>query len=107
MPPEWASPEDILEAAATGYRLDRWDGQEHHVEVWCEKDALSGIIEPVCGRYHVRFLANRGYSSSTAMYDAAQRFVEARDWGRAPVVIYLGRPRSQRDRHEPRRRRPP
>ena len=90
MPPEWASPQDILEAAAAGYRLDRWDGQEHHVEVWCEKDALSSVIEPVCGRYHVRFLANRGYSSSTAMYEAAQRFVEARDWGRAPVVIYLG-----------------
>ena len=89
-PPDWSSPEAVLEAAAAGYRLDRWEGQADHVEVWCEKDALSSVIQPVCGRFHVRFLANRGYSSSTAMYDAAQRFVDARDRGRYPVVIYLG-----------------
>ena len=89
-PPDWSSPGDILESAASSYRLDRWEGQDHHVEVWCEKDALSSVIEPVCGRFHVRFLANRGYSSSTAMYDAAQRFAEAKDLGREPVVIYLG-----------------
>ena len=55
------------------------DGQDHHVEVWCEKDAMSRVIDPVCGRFHVRFLANRGCSSSTAMYA-----------GQQPVVIYLG-----------------
>ena len=91
MPPAWSSPEDILESAARSYRLDRWEGQKHHVEVWCEKDALSSVIEPVCERYHVRFMANRGYSSSTAMYDAAQRLSDAADErGKWPVVIYLG-----------------
>ena len=90
MPPHWASPHDIMEAVAQQYRVDRWQGQYYHVEVWCEKDALSSVIEPVCNRYHVRFLANRGYSSSSAMYDAAQRFLAATDEGRAPVVIYLG-----------------
>ena len=90
MPPHWSSPSAILESAARSYRLDRWQGQINHVEVWCEKDALSSVIEPVCERYHVRFLANRGYSSSTAMYDAAQRFNDAADRGKQPVVIYLG-----------------
>ena len=66
------------------------DGQDHHVEVWCEKDAMSRVIDPVCGRFHVRFLANRGCSSSTAMYAAAQRCLEAKDRGQQPVVIYLG-----------------
>ena len=90
MPSQWDNPADILSAAASSYRLDRWQGQPHHVEVWCEKDALSGVIEPVCRRYHVRFLANRGYSSSTAMYDAAKRFEDAWDLDRSTVVIYLG-----------------
>ena len=90
MPPHWSSPSAIMESAARSYRLDRWEGQANHVEVWCEKDALSSVIEPVCERYHVRFLANRGYSSSTAMYDAAQRFNDAADRGKQPVVIYLG-----------------
>ena len=89
-PPDWSSPGEVLESAARSYRVDRWQGQGHHLEVWCEKDALSSVIEPVCGRYHVRFLANRGYSSSTAMYDAAQRFLEAGHRGQSPVVIYLG-----------------
>ena len=89
-PPDWSSPAEVLESAAQGYRVDRWEGQAHHLEVWCEKDALSSVIEPVCNRYHVCFLANRGYSSSSAMYDAAQRFRDAGDQGRQPVVIYLG-----------------
>ena len=89
-PSDWSSPADILEAAAQSYRLDRWEGQEYHVEIWCEKDALSSVIEPVCRDYHVRFLANRGYSSSTAMYDASKRFLEAMRADKWPVVIYLG-----------------
>ena len=89
-PPDWSSPADILAAAAQSYRLDRWEGQTHHVEIWCEKDALSSVIEPVCRDYNVRFLANRGYSSSTAMYDASKRFMVARRKGQWPVVIYLG-----------------
>ena len=89
-PPDWSSPEAVLHAAASGYRLDRWEGQAYHVEVWCEKDALSTVIQPVCARFHVRFLASRGYNSSTAMYDAALRFEAARSVGREPVVIYLG-----------------
>ena len=55
MPPDWSSPKAILESAARSFRLDRWEGQQNHVEVWCEKDALSSVIEPVCDRYHVRF----------------------------------------------------
>ena len=91
MPPHWSSPSAIMESAAQGYRLDRWEEQEYHVEVWCEKDALSSVIEPVCERYHVRFMTNRGYSSSTAMYDAAQRLAAAADErGKWPVVVYLG-----------------
>ena len=90
MPPDWSSPKAILESAARSFRLDRWEGQQNHVEVWCEKDALSSVIEPVCDRYHVRFLANLGYSSSTAMYDSARRFSDAADRGKWPVVVYLG-----------------
>ena len=90
MPPDWAGPASVMRAAVQNYRLDRWEGQAYHVEVWSEKDALSGILEGVCYRYHVRLLANRGYSSVTALYDASLRFDEAADVGKEPVVIYLG-----------------
>ena len=90
MPPHWKGPDEILKDAAAQFRLDRWEGQQNYVEVWCEKDALSSIIEPITNSFHVRFMANRGYSSSTAMYDGAQRCLEAWGKGRFPHIIYLG-----------------
>ena len=35
-------------------------------------------------------MANRGYSSSTAMYDASKRLYWADREGKRPVIIYLG-----------------
>ena len=89
-PADWTGAGEILNVASRQFRLDRWAGQEFHVEVWCEKDALSSVIEPICARYHVRFMANRGYSSATAMYDAAKRMEDAARRNQWPIVIYLG-----------------
>ena len=90
MPSSWAGPAAILDSAAYGYRLDRWQGQANYVEIWCEKDALSSVIEPVCNTFHIRFLADRGYASATAVYDGAKRFEEAATDGKTPYLIYLG-----------------
>ena len=90
MPSHWGSPVDILRSAKESYRLDRWENQPYFVEVWCEKDALSSILEPVCNRWHVRYLAGHGYLSTTAVYDAAKRFDAENAEGRTPVVVYLG-----------------
>jgi hypothetical protein len=73
IPTAWENPAEIVRAAANQFRVDRWEGQEIYVEVMVEKDALSGILEPVCRELHVRFTANKGYSSSSAMYDAGKR----------------------------------
>ena len=90
IPQDWRHPGHILDSAIASYRLNRWADQDYYVEVWCEKDALGSVLEPIADRFHVPFMANRGYSSSTALYDAAQRFREVTDGGRQAVVIYLG-----------------
>lgn len=90
VPSEWKDPESILRAAANQYRLDRWYGQDNYVEVWCEKDALSSVIEPVCNRMHVRYMANKGYSSITAIYDASKRLRDAWFDEKDIRLIYLG-----------------
>lgn len=90
LPNEWENPAEIVRAAAHGFRVNRWIGQTNYVEVMVEKDALSGILRPVCSEYHVRFTANKGYSSSTAMYDAGRRFLEQGDDGKNLYLIYLG-----------------
>jgi hypothetical protein len=87
----WDSPAEIVRAAAIGFRIDRWEGQENYVEVMVEKDALSGILVPVCRGLDIRFTANKGYSSSSAMYEAGKRIY--REYVRNDKqihIIYLG-----------------
>lgn len=90
-PPMWKSPAEIVQAAAEQFAIDRWEDQKIHVEVMVEKAALEGILIPVCRELGIRFTANRGYSSSSTMYEAAQRMQEKILKGhKAIVVVYLG-----------------
>ena len=89
-PSEWRDPAHIIETGIRSYRLPRWADQDYHLEVWCEKDALTTVLEPITNRYHVSLLAHTGFSSSTALYHAAKRFQEIEEGGRHPVVLYLG-----------------
>lgn len=76
-PNQFRDLDDLVETALGVYRLDRWEGQAFYVELWVEKDALAGILEPLANEYHVHMMVNRGYSSQTAMYDAGKRFLRA------------------------------
>lgn len=86
----WDSPKQIIEAAAETYYRSRWADQRNYIEVWVEKDAVSNIIQPVCQEYDVTFMANRGYSSQSAMYDAAKRYEAAHFEGKTITLIYFG-----------------
>ena len=44
---EFADLQELAEAALASYRLPRWDGQRSYVELWVEKDALAGVLEPL------------------------------------------------------------
>jgi len=86
----WKSPAQIVRAAAEQFRTDHWVGQDCYVEVMVEKDALSGILEPVCRGLDIRFTANKGYSSSSAMYEASKRIYRAAREGKEVHLFYLG-----------------
>lgn len=88
--PSWGSPEAIIAAVAEQYQEDRWSGQEYRPEVWIEKDALIGVIEPVCERYRVPYFACRGYTSQSEQYAAGKRFRSAQRRGLTPIVLHLG-----------------
>jgi len=55
--------------------------------VWCEKDAVAGVLQPVTDRYEVLLFPCRGYDSYSALKDAGERIRRA---GRPTVVLYLG-----------------
>jgi len=84
---EFSDLEDLVEAAIRSYRLPRWEGQEYYAELWVEKDALAGVLTPLARQFHVTLMVNRGYSSQSAMYESAQRFLNS---GRSPLLFYLG-----------------
>lgn len=109
---EWLNIQSLVASALWSYRLPRWKGQDSYAELWVEKDALAGVLEPLASEYHVTLMVNRGYSSASAMYESARRFIEACredpdedetlmvgqatyegetvDLARVPVLFYLG-----------------
>lgn len=86
---KWNSIGEIISACAEQYHVDLWAGQENHVEVMVEKQALEGVLEPVCHRWDVPFTANKGYSSSSALYEAGKR-LQAKYREKELHIIYLG-----------------
>ena len=89
-PSHWDSPADIVRAAADSFRIDKWEDQSAHVEVMIEKQALEGILIPVCAELDIRFTANKGYSSQSAMYRAGKRMGKAVINGKDVYIMYLG-----------------
>jgi hypothetical protein len=89
-PSSFNSPKEILQTALNQYMCPRMEGQENYIEVWVEKDALSGVLKRVTSLYHIPILVNRGYSSASAMFDSYERFAPAIEKGRKCTVLYLG-----------------
>ncbi|MFA6118165.1 MAG: hypothetical protein WC729_29530 [Sphingomonas sp.] len=91
---EWPDLSAAVKTIERVYRLPRWEGQDYYVELWVEKDALAGVLQPMADKYHVTMMVNRGYSSQSAMYEAANRFRAAEDSGtglrRSGIILYLG-----------------
>ncbi len=88
IPSQWNSIGDIVDSACRAFRLPRWADQDRYLELWVEKDALSGVLAPLASEYHVPLAVNRGYSSQSAMKEAAERF--RRFDGKPLHLIYLG-----------------
>jgi len=72
------------------YALDLWRDQDHYVEVWVEKDALSGVIKRPANKWGVAYMACKGFLSSSEMYEASKRFARATERGQQGVLIHLG-----------------
>jgi hypothetical protein len=87
----WDSPEEIIEAIADQFRMDKWCDCSVRPEVWIEKDALVGVIEDVCRDEDVSYFSCRGYTSQSEMWGAAMRFLKYHEkFGQGVHVIHLG-----------------
>lgn len=62
-PSSWSGLADFGETVRGCYRKDFWESLDHHVEVFVEKDAIAGTIQPITSEYDVALRVCRGYSS--------------------------------------------
>jgi len=79
--------EEALEDTINQYKRNRQEGQSSLIEIWTEKDAVSNILKRVSKWFHVSLMVNRGYSSCSAMYRAAERFKMNK---KHVVILYVG-----------------
>jgi methylphosphotriester-DNA--protein-cysteine methyltransferase len=83
-PTTWYSLKGAVEQTAATYRKALWDKTPDYVEIWLEKDALSGVIWPVTQKYDVPLMVSRGYASLSFLASAA----EAMECEYRPCHIY-------------------
>lgn len=86
-PTSFSSPEQALRQTAEFYRRAVWDEQNAYVEVWLEKDALSGVIYDVTAAWDVPLMPTRGYPSLSFLYSAAYNI---RQIDKPTFIYYLG-----------------
>jgi len=86
----WNSPGEIVEACASQFRVDLWANQKYRPEVWIEKEALAGVIEPICRKLDIPWLSCRGYTSQSVMWECAMRLRQIADSGQTPMIFHFG-----------------
>jgi hypothetical protein len=86
-PKSHTSLDAALRLTAETYRRALWDNQEVYVEIWLEKDALSGVLFDVTGEWDVPLMVTRGYPSLTFLHSAA---VAIGAVGKPTHIYYFG-----------------
>ncbi len=86
-PTTWDGLEEFFEHSAQFYRQAMWSKAPVYVELWCEKDAIAGVLSRETSRYDVPLMVARGYSSETFAYEAAE---DIRATGKPAYVYYVG-----------------
>ena len=79
-----------LRRAHWGYHLDRWNNQDYRVEVWVEKEALTGVFSRVCNKHNVDYFACKGYVSQSEMWRAAERHRMYEKNGQEVILLHFG-----------------
>jgi hypothetical protein len=86
-PSSYSSLSDMLEQSQRFYRRALWDDQDAYVEIWLEKDALSGVLYDVTAQFDVPLMVTRGYPSISYLYEAAEAIAET---GKPAFLYYFG-----------------
>jgi hypothetical protein len=71
-PASFTGVEQCLNSTAEFYRRNLWASMPIHIEVWCEKDALAGVLMEETKVYDVPLMVAKGYSSISFLHSSAK-----------------------------------
>ncbi|MGO9519839.1 MAG: hypothetical protein ACLPND_22605, partial [Candidatus Korobacteraceae bacterium] len=71
-PRSYSSLEEAIARTAETYRRALWDNQNAYVEVWCEKEALAGVLYEITEPYDVPLMVVKGFPSKGFVHGAAK-----------------------------------
>jgi len=77
----------LIRSASNSYKLNRWKEQENYVEVWCEKMALSSVVNPIIKKWQLISFIPGGRVSASDIYKAVERL---RAINKKCVILYIG-----------------
>jgi hypothetical protein len=83
-PETFDSVEQALRETAKFYRKNLWADADSYVEIWLEKDALSGVIYPITSLNDVPLMVARGYASLSFLH-TADEYMNGLE---VPVYVY-------------------
>jgi len=86
-PDTYAGLQAYFEHGRKAYRRALWDNQKDYVEIWCEKDAIAGILNEITDEWDVPLYVIKGYSSETFVYNAAEHI---KTIGKPTFIYYFG-----------------
>ncbi len=86
-PHSYSSMQEALLRTQETYRRDLWANQNAYVEVWCEKEALSGVLFPITSEYDVPLMIVKGFPSKDFVHGAAETIEEI---GKPAYLYYFG-----------------
>ena len=86
-PPSSSDMSAALSQFQESYRRDLWQDQDAYVEVWSEKDAITGVLVEETWEYDVPLMSCRGYPSVTYLHSAAE---EISRQGKPAHLYYFG-----------------
>lgn len=86
----WNDPREFLLHMRYRYSRNVWQDQEHFLELWVEKDALSGIFTDVLGHYGVTLNVGRGYDGWSSIKQAADRYRRLAEQSIQTTICYYG-----------------
>ncbi len=87
---DWNGLNEMLQNSVETYRKNHWLTQRYYLEVWAEKDAVSGVLASAANALGVSVFVCRGFASLSSLYNCANTFRHREREGKICRVLYFG-----------------